>query len=642
MWHQNVQSCNPATSSSRVACLGTAIFYSSTCCRSVRLRSKHVETETMDHVRRIVDGIRFVASTIDTQARCMNDYLGASAQGLPFRLDVQRLGLLVAIVSIGGFFLRRALLPKPIPGIPYRRSNAQKVFGNGLEMLAWKKEHGEMFGYLAKMAIELDAPIFQIFVHPLQKPWVVIADTREANDIMTRRTSKDFDRSKFLGDLMMSLSPEFHFHMPTGSRWKAHRKLLADTMSPAFLSEVAGPQMWTSTMKAIELWQSKERLAEGRPFSVAEDLRKAAFEIIWTATFGFETGAMKVQSDLLSSLSKFENLPDIDEALNFPVAADPPIFRAALALNDALQGGIQSLVPKLHLFLSYNLIPSLRSARKLKDLVIEDEIKKAIEKFSAMTDVNWEEQGNLGRHMKSAMDIVITRELQSSLKEGRMPDPLSRVVQDELFSFMLAGNEVYTLAVWTLKFLTAHPEVQFNLRQELQNQLQHALKTGVTPTAHEIGAARLPYFEAVIEESLRCGEVTQTNIRTTQHDVIILGHLVPGDTEVLMLNNGPGVFTPPLHVEEGRRSESSKANVDKTGKWSSGGMADFDPMRWLAKDHDGKIAFNASAGPRHSFGAGPRGCFGKLTPDGDQMTLPCGCNVLTCFLVQVASGLHSN
>ena len=163
-------------------------------------------------------------------------------------------------------------------------------------------------------------------------------------------------------------------------------------MSPAFLSEVAGPQMWESTMKAIELWKVKERLAEGRPFSVAEDLRKAAFEIIWTATFGFETGAMKIQSDLLSSMPKLEDLPGIDQPVDFPVAADPPIFKAGLALNDTLQSGIQSIAPRLHLFLAYNFVPSLRAARKLKDNVIESESKKAIEKFSTKTDVKWKKR----------------------------------------------------------------------------------------------------------------------------------------------------------------------------------------------------------------------------------------------------------
>ncbi|KAL2016564.1 hypothetical protein VTK56DRAFT_3393 [Thermocarpiscus australiensis] len=213
--------------------------------------------------------------------------------------------------------------------------------------------------------------------------------------------------------------------------------------------------------------------------------------------------------------------------------------------------------------------------------------------------------------MKSAMDMVIARELQSAGKEGRAPEPLSRIIQDELFSFMLAGNEVYTLVVWTLKFLTAHQDVQARLRQELHDQLKQALETGATPTASEIGATKLPFLDAVMEESLRCGEITQLNIRTTQRDVIILGHHVPKDTEVLMLNNGPGIFLPPLHVDEGLRSETSRDAVDKIGEWDLRGMRDFDPSRWLVEDDQGQISFNPSAGPRHSFGAGPRGCFGR-------------------------------
>ncbi|KAK4985319.1 hypothetical protein LTR50_006039 [Elasticomyces elasticus] len=524
-------------------------------------------------------------------------------------ISFQLTSTLIAILFVGGYFLRRALLPKPIPGIAYKKSSAEKVLGSGLDLLAWKAEHGEMFGYLAKLAVELNTPIFQLFVHPFRKPWVVIADNREAYDIMARRTSREFDRSKFLGDLFMPLVPEFHFHMPTGDRWKAHRKLVADTMSPAFLGEVAGPHMWESTLKVIELWRVKERLAECRPFSVANDLRKAAFEIIWAATFGFETGSTKVQSDLLSALSKLKDLPEVDQAVNFPVAADPPVFKAILALNDAMGIGVQSLLPRLHLYLAYNTFPSLRAARNLKEAVIQGEIKKAIEKFSTKTDVEWEDQGNLRRYMKSAVDIVIARELESARKENRAPNLLGRMVQDELFSFLLAGNEIYTLTAWTLKFLSAYQDVQTRLRQELREQFNHASEPSATPTVSEIIAARLPYFEAVVEEATRCGSITQTNIRTTQQDVCVLGHLIPKDTEVLMLNNGPGTFMPPLPVEEGRRSESSRAAIGKIGEWDLKSMKHFKPERWLATDDEGRLSFNASAGPRHSFGAGPRACF---------------------------------
>ena len=66
---------------------------------------------------------------------------------------------------------------------------------------------------------------------------VVIADFREAQDMMARRT-REFDRSAFMGDVLYSLGPNNQVHMPTGKVWQAHRRLMADTMSPAFLGDV--------------------------------------------------------------------------------------------------------------------------------------------------------------------------------------------------------------------------------------------------------------------------------------------------------------------------------------------------------------------------------------------------------------------
>lgn len=528
-----------------------------------------------------------------------------------FSSSAQIIGILITVLAVVALAIRSILLPKPIPDIPYREANAKKLLGNGMEMLQYKKKHGEMFGYLAKLSVELNSPVFQIFVHPFGKPWVVIADNREAFDIMSRRTPKDFERSGFLRDLFKPLVPEFHFHMPTGDRWKAHRKLVTDTMSPAFLGGVAGPQMWQSTMRLIDLWKVKERLAEGRPFSVATDIRKAAFEIIWAATFGFDSGSTRVQTELLELLPKFEGLPCMDEAVEFPVAPDPPVFKAGLALNDAMNIGVQSLIPKIHLWLAYNLLPSLRSARTLKEAVIQGEIKKAINKFSTQTDIQWEDSGSLKRHMKSAVDIVIAREIETARKEGRSPELLSRVVQDELFSFLLAGNETFTLAAWLVKFLSAHQDMQNVLREELREQCKQAFEKGEAPTVTDITSSRLPYLEAFIEESTRVGNVTQTNIRTTAQEVNILGHVVPKHTEVLMLNNGPGSFMPPLYVDESKRSESSRSSAGKIGQWSEKGMRDFNPERWLVKDDEGRLTFDPNAGPRHSFGAGPRACFGK-------------------------------
>ena len=77
---------------------------------------------------------------------------------------------------------------------------------------------------------------------------------------MTRRF-KEFDRSAFFGEVFKVLLPKMHVHMATGDEWHAHRRLISETMSPAFLNQVAAPQMWSQMQSLIKLWREKARLA---------------------------------------------------------------------------------------------------------------------------------------------------------------------------------------------------------------------------------------------------------------------------------------------------------------------------------------------------------------------------------------------
>jgi hypothetical protein len=51
--------------------------------------------------------------------------------------------------------------------------------------------------------------MFQMFMRPLGKPWVVLTDFREAQDILTTRRD-EFDRSSFTTEVFGPLLPEFH------------------------------------------------------------------------------------------------------------------------------------------------------------------------------------------------------------------------------------------------------------------------------------------------------------------------------------------------------------------------------------------------------------------------------------------------
>lgn len=88
------------------------------------------------------------------------------------------------------------------------------------------------------------------------KPWVIVADAREANDILVRR-SREFDRSSFFGDMFVSLIPGAMVHMKTNATWKAQRRLVGDTMTPSFLHTVGAPRIFDDAKTLIELWKEK-------------------------------------------------------------------------------------------------------------------------------------------------------------------------------------------------------------------------------------------------------------------------------------------------------------------------------------------------------------------------------------------------
>lgn len=94
-------------------------------------------------------------------------------------LSLSTLGLFAGVVLAAAFAIYRALLPKPIPGIPCDQAASKRLFGDVPDALKYHAETSEMLSFLVKRCKELDSPIIQVFMRPFQKPWVVVADGRE-------------------------------------------------------------------------------------------------------------------------------------------------------------------------------------------------------------------------------------------------------------------------------------------------------------------------------------------------------------------------------------------------------------------------------------------------------------------------------
>lgn len=147
--------------------------------------------------------------------------------------DSTMLALASAIaLTIGVTLLYYRLLPKPFTGIPYNKDAVGRLFGDAPDMKAAPRVRAWLRGQFA----EHDSPIVQVFVVPFSKPWILVSDFREAQDVMLRRTA-DFDRSSLTTDSFGGVMQENHVCMKSSDpRFPHNRELVRDLMTPSFLA----------------------------------------------------------------------------------------------------------------------------------------------------------------------------------------------------------------------------------------------------------------------------------------------------------------------------------------------------------------------------------------------------------------------
>jgi hypothetical protein len=164
---------------------------------------------------------------------------------------------------------------------------------------------------------------------------------------------------------------------------------------------------------------------------------------------------------------------------------------------------------------------------------------------------------------------------------------------------------------WFTRFLSSFPTVQTTLRTALQK----AFPGPALPSATEILTADIPYLDATCEETVRLSGTAKANLRQALVDTQILGCPIPKGAEIFMNFH---VNRPQVGVEEGKRSETSRAAEEKRQGGGFEGVAGrdlgrFEPGRWIVVDEaTGRERFDAYALPSLAFGGGFRGCFGEF------------------------------
>lgn len=156
--------------------------------------------------------------------------------------------------------------------------------------------------------------------------------------------------------------------------------------------------------------------------------------------------------------------------------------------------------------------------------------------------------------------------------------------------------------VWILKYLSENPAVQLELRSELQKAFPAAVEeNNRLPTAAEVTSTKLPYLDAVLEETMRL-RAAFVLARDAVRDTELLGYRIPKNTVCLLICQDV---------------ESVASRVPKDGKserkYPGNGNPDleaFDPERWLVRS-DGGIKFDGTSNSHLAFGLGVRACWGR-------------------------------
>ncbi|KAK4504608.1 hypothetical protein PRZ48_002569 [Zasmidium cellare] len=439
-------------------------------------------------------------------------------------LSLPTAGFLVATLAVALIWLYRAALPKPIPGIPYDEKSAKRLLGDVPDALKHHAETSEMITFLEKKCLELGSPIAQVFVRPFARPWVVLLDSRESQDIMVRR-GREFDRSEFFGDLFVSLFPMNQASMRTNDQWRHNRRLMADAMSPRFLNNVAANEIHRNTLDLIDLWREKFRIAAGHVIDVSQDIKYCTVDTIWAAAFGTAADACKSQYQYLSTLPALSSASRAPETVtSLPVHGLSEIYKALETIASSSEIPMNSPFGRWHHWIAIKCFPYLRRAMGLRDQLIEAKLGQAWKTFSKAV-VDQEERE---AKVRCVVDLIVERESTMATKQGKAPGKDSQIMKDELAGFLNAGFETTSSTVnWGLKYLTKHQNVQEKLRQSLQRAFPGSAIDGQQPAAKAIAESNIPYLDAFMEEVLRHSSIIAANIRVATTDAPVLGRIVP-------------------------------------------------------------------------------------------------------------------
>lgn len=327
-----------------------------------------------------------------------------------------------------------------------------------------------------------------------------------------------------------------------GDEHKRQRKLLMPAFSFRHVKDLY-PIFWNKAREMTNQISSamKSDLAGSNVIEIREWASRATLDIIGLAGVGQD----------------FDSLSNPDNELN-------ETYKSIFAGNRGAQIVLVIL----------GMLPHwLAAALPLKR---NDEIGKAIKTIKGVArDLIVNKREKMRKGELKQLDI-----LSVAMESGGFTD---EDLVNQLMTFLAAGHETTASAMsWAVYLLCKNLEVQTKLREEIRANLD------LNGEVNSAEIDRLPYLNAVLNETLRIFPPVPLTLRETAQDTTVQGHFIPKQTTIVIC---PWAINTSEHM------------------WGPDAR-EFKPERWLG-------AGRANTGGAESnyaittFLHGPRSCIGK-------------------------------
>ena len=373
-----------------------------------------------------------------------------------------------------------------------------------------------------------------------RRPVLVVADHQLAQDLLRRRPQRVL-RSPTTRRVCQELGVDGLF-MSEGERWQSLRRLTVRAFTPEMLRGFH-PRLLGIGQRWRDRWT--EALRAGRQPDLARDLPRFSLEVGVALAMGVDLGAGPAEGQARAGAGSQQLQADIEFLIGQVwrrINATVPLWRW---FKTAPERAVDAAIARVR----QALLPIIEQARA----------HRAAQPEAAP------------RHLLDALLIAQARPEAGERPIELTDEQLVRLLTELVF----AGEDTsaYSLA-WLMALASRHPGAW----QQLQTEIQQACP----PEGPDYDSLRrLPYAEALIQESQRLRPVISLLMFQSAEDQVVGGVRVPKGAGLMTLNR----YSALKHGPEDRH--------------------DFRPERWLALDGQAPCA---SSMP---FGAGARTCPGR-------------------------------